>query len=233
MNTLIFGRRRQGKSTLALRLAMTYHHTVFCFDPNNQYNLGEAVPVIHETEDLQEWIDNREIDHGIVIYRPRVNRQSQSLDESFADFVEVIQAKGHWGLIVDESTYLQNHARIDPALEGLMRQSPRDGARNAAGQVVDVSIIQTTHRPVDAHSICRALCSDTFLFAASLRRDIDFVEAQYGPEVAQHLTNLQRWHTVHVYADASGRQQFTIWDNPQAWHIDIEAGRRGASSATS
>lgn len=226
MNALIFGRRRQGKSTLALRLALSYHHTVFVFDPNSQYHLGPAVPVFQELEDLQEWMDDRRIDHGIVIYRPRVNRQAQSLDESFADFTEVISTRGHWGLIIDEATYLQNHARCDPALEGLMRQAPREGARNDAGEIVDVSIIQTTHRPVDVHSICRALASDTFLFSASLRRDLDFVENQYGPEVSSSLTDLQRWHTVHVYSDDAGRQQFTLWNDPQKWYLDIEAGRR-------
>lgn len=224
MNALIFGRRRQGKSTLALRLALSYHHTVFLFDPNAQYHLGAGVPMFQELEDLQEWMEDRRVDHGIVIYRPRVNRQSQSLDESFADFAEVISQKGHWGLVIDEASYLQNHARIDPALEGLMRQAPRDGARNAAGQVVDVSIIQTTHRPVDAHSICRALCSDTFFFQSSLRRDIDFIESQYGPEVSGALTDLPRWNTVHVY-DSGGRQQFTIWDRPDAWYLDIERDR--------
>ena len=224
MNALIFGRRRQGKSTLALRLAMTYHHSVFIFDPNVQYHLGEGVPVFHDLEDLQAWIDDTHVDHGLVIYRPRVNRSSQSLEESFSDFTEVISVKGHWALVIDEASYLQSHARIDPALEGLMRQAPRDGARNLQGQVVDVSIIQTTHRPVDCHSVCRALASDTFFFSTSLRRDLDFVEAQYGPEVSGGLTDLERWHTVHLYSDANGAQRFTIWTQPSAWYVPIESG---------
>jgi len=226
MNALIFGKRRQGKSTLALRLALIHHHTVVIFDPNNQYELGAGVPMYSSIPQFEAWLQDEEIDHGLIVYRPDV----RSIETEFEDVVDLLWEKGHYALVVDESTYVQGFNRIHPSLERLVRQAPRDGARNAEGAVIDVSVIQTLHRPADAHSLCRALASDMFYFQVSLPRDLQAVEDQWGEEVAEELTDLPRWVTLHAWQSLDGKECYSIWTDPSVWKLDINAGR-GASTS--
>lgn len=215
MNALIIGRRRQGKSTLALRLCQSYHRTVIVFDPNAQFT--SASTILTDAEELSSWLADDSIPHDIAVIRPHPG----SIDEEFAELVEVVWPLGNYALLLDESSCLQRPNHIHPELERLMRQAPRDGALNADGRSVDVSVVQTTHRPVDVNSLCRALATDTFLSQMQLRRDLDVVTAQWGEEVAAELPRLPRFNAVHVYTDLDGRQKYSIWNEPDKWYSPI------------
>ena len=215
MNGLVFGRRRQGKSTLALRLAMTHHKTVFVFDPNAQFS-NPAIPRVNDLEILGAWIEDEQIEHGAIIYRPNAG----SIHEEFDELVELIWGLGNYCLLIDEAAALQRPHSLHPQLERLMRQAPRDGAENADGTVVDVSVIQTLHRPTDAHSICRSLQTDTFIAQTQLARDLAIIEEQFGPEVAADLPNLSRWEFLHCFTDLEGVQQYSVWDKPEGWYVN-------------
>lgn len=213
MNAVVIGRRRQGKSTLALRLCLTYHRTVFVFDPNNQFPSLESVNTI---EELEDWL-GQDVEHGVIRFVPDPTR----VEDDFSDLVDVIWPLGNYALLIDEAGSVQRPQGLHPQLERLMRQAPRDGATNTSGQITDVSICQTVHRPTDCHSLCRALATDTFLFQAQLRRDLDLIESQYGDSVSSKLPALKRWELVHTYTDLNGRQQYSIWRNHQQWFIPI------------
>ena len=203
---------------------MCYHHTIVVFDPNVQYNIG-GVPLFSSIAQFEAWLDDDEADHGLVVYRPNVD----SIQEEFRDCVDLMWPHGHYAFIIDESTYVQGSNRIHPSLERLVRQAPRDGARNAQGAVVDVTVIQTLHRPADSNTLCRALASDTWYFQVSLPRDLEAVELQWGDEVAGELTDLKRWNTVHCWQGPDGKEQYTTWNDPATWYLNINSGRGSAA----
>jgi hypothetical protein len=217
MNAIVMGRRRQGKSTLALRLCRTYHQTVFVWDPNNQFSaLPESTDDIQE---LREWIDDESLEHGVIVFRPRPGE----LEDDFTDLVDVIWPLGNYALLVDEASTVQRPQLTHPKLELLMRQAPRDGAVNTEGASLDVSVVQTSHRPADINSLCRALATDSFLFQVSLRRDLDVIEAQHGADVAAVLPTLQQWHVCHTFQGNDGRQHYATWTEPADWYAPISA----------
>lgn len=228
MNALIFGRRRQGKSTLSFFLARRRHQTVIVFDPNAQF---DGRMVVYNLEDVREWIDQG--GRGEIIFRPTPGM----IEEDFETLVEVLWNYGNYALIVDEASCVQNAHSIAPSLERLMRQAPRDGARNRSGAIVDVTVIQTLHRPADANTICRALATDAFIFQTQLARDLDTVENQWGAEVRAHLSTLARWHCVHIWSDLDGSQRYSIWRDPSKWYVAIGSsgpgGRPGDAGAAS
>lgn len=216
MTGLIIGRRRQGKSTLALRLCRTWHKTVFIFDPNAQF---QGLETVTTTEDLEEWV-NEDGEHGVIVFRPDPAR----IEDDFDDMVSLIWPLGNYALLIDEASAVQRPTFCHPQLERLMRQAPRDGARNADGRIVDVSVIQTTHRPQDVNNLCKALSSDTFLFQSQLQRDLDVVKEQWGEQVAATLPNLQRWNLTHVYSDLTdARTKYSVWRKPELWYLPIAA----------
>lgn len=212
MNGLVFGRRRQGKSTLARFLARSKYKTVVYFDPNAQFR---GLP--HQCFHLDEFAEWLEDPRGEIVFRP----DPREIETQFDEFVELLWPRGNYALVLDEASCLQNSHGTHPQLERLMRQAPRDGARNANGQIVDVGIIQTIHRPSDANTICRALATDQFFFQAQLRRDLDVVENQFGERVAAALPELARFHCVHVWSDLDGRIKHSCWSDPSRWYNRI------------
>lgn len=218
-NILIIGRRRQGKSTLALFIARRRHKTIVIWDPNSQYN---GFHTLYSLDELAEWIAGE--DHGEVVFRP----DPTDLEDQFEGFVDLLWGQGNYALIIDEASTVQTPHSIHGQLERIMRQAPRDGAKNRSGQLVDVTVIQTTHRPTDLHMICRALATDVFIFQQTLLKDLQRVSDQWGEDVAAQLPELERWHCIHVYTDLDGRQQYKRWDDPTKWHIAIASGGSGS-----
>jgi hypothetical protein len=137
MLAVIIGRRRQGKSTLALSLALSREKTVVVFDPNDQYGNLELIT------NLPDWLANaNEKSVGrIVPIDPLADWQTiaETLDGGR-------WAWGEYVLLLDECSMLMSPQKIDPALERYARTSPKD-----------VDVILTTHRTVDVHTLFRAL----------------------------------------------------------------------------
>lgn len=202
MNALIFGRRRQGKSTLSLVLAAaTGAQTILILDPNDQYG---HVPVLH-LADLAVWLR-------------RGGRLARIMPEQpVADFAAVLAvldagrwAWADWALVVDESSYLQRPQAIDPEFERLMRQSP-----------ADIHLVQNTHRVVDTHNLVRALATDVFIFATHLQRDLDYLALNFGPGLADRAATLAPYQVIHWWVAPGGAPAWQVWNEPQAWYYNI------------
>ena len=207
MLAVIIGRRRQGKSTLALSLAIAQRRTVIIFDPNDQYG---AVPAIQPAE-LDGWMTAAGPDDvARIVPVPPV-------EDAWVEIIQTLDG-GTWRwadytLIVDECSMLMTPSYLDAALERFARTSP-----------ADIDIVMTTHRPRDVHSLVRALATDLYVFQTTLARDLDVLRDNYGPELAEAVQRLSQYHVVHYWLGAGGRPQHSIWDRPNEWFVDI--GRR-------
>lgn len=209
---LIFGRRRQGKSTLALRLATAMHQRVIVFDPNNQFLL---VPAVATLQEFAAWIDDEEA-APVIRFTPEVGE----IEDDFDAICALLWPLGNYALIVDEASCVQDSHGISPALERLVRQAPRDGFKNNAGQPVDVTVIQTLHRPGDAHNICRALATDHIYFSTTHERDKEVIRKQFGDDAAAATSTLPRHHCVHMFNE-DGTEVFSVWNQPEDWNVRI------------
>lgn len=204
MLAVIIGRRRQGKSTLALALAKTAGRTVIVFDPNDQYGHLERI------ENVEEFMATSSPDSTgrIVPTDPKLDWEALTAVLDGGRW-----AWGDYALIVDECSMLMTPSWVHPQLERYARTSPQD-----------VSIILTTHRTVDVHTLFRALATDWFVFHQHLDRDLENIADNLGADVAKASAGLPNYHVIHYWLDPGGAPKWEIWADPAAWYIDI--GRR-------
>jgi AAA+ ATPase superfamily predicted ATPase len=213
MNALILGRRRQGKSTLALRLATQKHRTVIIFDPNSQYKI---LPSVDTVASIQEWLD-RPGQKGIIAFQPSPGH----IQEEFEQLCDVLWPYGNFALIVDEAASVQKSHSIHPSLERYIRQGPREDEKNAAGSPVGVSIFQTTHRMVDINPLSRALATDFFFFRTTLNLDLEYISKEFGEDIADKVTALPQHHVLHIWQTGDGGEASKTWSNPRVWYLPL------------
>lgn len=203
MLAVVIGRRRQGKSTLALALARSHKQTIIVFDPNDQYGNVERVAL----DSFETWMSETTPDSicRVVPTDPRADF------EALTDILD--GGNWTWGeytLIVDECSMLMAPSYVHPEMERYARTSPKD-----------VHTILTTHRTVDVHTLYRALATDWFMFHQHLDRDLENIADNFGDEVASQAKTLPEYHLIHYWLDPGGLPRHEIWNDPQEWFIDI------------
>jgi len=200
VNALVYGRRRQGKSTLSLALGLSRSKQVVIFDPNIQY---EIEPVVYDSVSLDERIS---AGHLITIFRPAPTE----IEEGFAQFGELVW---HWEdlvVIVDETSAVQRANWLHPQLERLVRQGPPS-----------VDLIQSTHRLVDTQRLTRSLATDIFLFQSTLRADLDLIRAEISDQVAEQVKVLPIYGCLHYWVDSGGVGKYSVWTEHEVWYVRI------------
>lgn len=199
---VVIGRRRQGKSTLALALALERRKTVLIFDPNDQYRN------IDQITDLEGWLDgstDRSI--GRIVPAPPIDEHWQQIAAT------IDGGKWEWSdyvLILDEASMLMSPQSMDDMLERYVRTAPRD-----------IDVIVTTHRPRDIHPLMRALATDWFVFQTQIALDVDVIRKNFGDDLAAVVQRLPEYHVAHHWLDRGGVPRTVVWDRPQDWYIDI------------
>lgn len=200
MHILVWGRRRQGKSTLSLALALAQRQTVIVWDPNNQY---QCLPLV-ELDELEDALES------LLAFR------YMPIDswEEFSELMAVLDGDDwkwqDYTLVLDESSALQNPHKLHPNLERLVRQKP-----------ADITVIETTHRPSDTNSLVKALASDVFVFQTYLARDLDYLADNFGADVAEQVAHLPKYHVLHWWLDEGGVPRTNVWAEPKLWHVPI------------
>lgn len=206
MNALIFGRRRQGKSTLSLTVAVNQYPRVIIFDPNCQF---QCFPVTQDPADVEEWAEAN-VDNGavsVVVYRPNVD----TLHEDFEALTDALWQYEQFAFIVDETSVLQSPSWIHLSLDRLIRQGR------------DIAIIQSTHRCVDTNRICRGLITDGFFFQTEGQPDLAMIANDFMPALSEQLRGLGKHEVAHYWiTEDGGLHHFNIWSNPAEWHVRIE-----------
>lgn len=210
-NKTIYGKRRQGKSTLALALALEGSNRVIVFDPNGQFPLIGAIPI----EQVADWAQATRNRPGYWLARVGP-LDSDVIDETFAEFAEILFDERNLAIIVDEAHMLQKPSYIHPALDRWNRRSPES-----------VNLIQTTHRIVDCHVDSRYHADDVFIFYAYLPRELKMIEESFGPKgVSQHICKLKEHHVLHWRKAVGGIPQISVWDKSEEWFINLENDNR-------
>lgn len=204
MLAVVIGRRRQGKSTLALALAKAKSQTTIIFDPNDQYRAIPAVGV----DELPAWLAESDAD-SIVRIVP-----APPIEETWAQLADTLDGgKWEWAdytLVLDEVSMLMTPQSLDDRLERFARTCP-----------ADVHMILTTHRPRDVHALFRALATDWFVFQTTIDIDLKTLRDNFGEELAQAVPKLAKYHVIHYWLDAGGIGRLEVWDRPHEWFVEI------------
>lgn len=206
MNVLEYGTRRQGKSTLALAIAVTQNPRVVVFDPNNQFPLVQAVPI----EYLPEWLTETEESPGFAVVRVGPF-DTEFIPKAFLQFSEALYEVPNLSVIVDEAHVLQGNQWLDPNLDRWNRRSP-----------ASVTVVQTTHRIVDAHPDSRYHADHVFLFFTDSELELKAIGRHFGDEVKELVPRLKLHQVLHWWRETGGYRKYTVWDKPDEWFIDLE-----------
>lgn len=205
-NTLIYGTRRQGKSTLALALAVNAHRRVAIFDPNNQFPLVQSVAM----DSIGGRFAGRDetLQYDLVRVGPiDTERLQDALSEFAAQLVEIHNVS----VIVDEAHMFQGLNSIHPDLDRWQRRSTSE-----------LLLIQTTHRLVDATPDSRYHADDVFLFFAEMARERKTIRENYGEAIAFEVARLRKHEVIHWQRQEGGAGKWWVWDDPKEWYIDLE-----------
>jgi len=204
VNTLIYGTRKQGKSTLAVALAVSEHDRVVIFDPRGTFPVFQSFQI--------EEIHGRLASHRGGIQFTRVGPyDTDEVSDAFAEFTRVTREQENISVIVDEAHMLQGGNSLDPNLDRWNRESSSS-----------VAVIQTTHRIVDAHPDSRYHADNVFFFYAYLPRELKTIRENFGDDVAQMVPSLKRHQVIHWHKATGGIPVFVVWERGEEWYIDLE-----------
>ena len=199
---LVFGRRGQGKTTLALWLALQNPGGVAIYDINAQIRCFPR-QTTHDLGIFANWVDAS--DFRCLVFRP-----SRDVWGEFEGFAEILWRKRGFTLLVDEASQLQTSAGAHTWLDRFVRMAPRD----------DVAIIQTMHRPRDSATLCRSLATDWFVFFTTLGHDLTVIEEHCGEDHVATVQGLgEASHRVFHWDDAHGRAE--VLNDPQRWFMRL------------
>lgn len=213
MNALIVGKRRMGKSTLALALARLHSNIIIVYDPNSQYReFGDpkSVPQIQATLDWFSDPENPEPTEPIIlVFRPRVDH----FEEDFGALADMLWKYDGYSIVADEAPTLQTPHAINSQLARIVRQGP-------AG----VSIFQTCHRVPDVNRLSRALCTDYFFFRSTQSKDVQNMAAEFDDRLVRILPALKAYEVVHIWQAKGGASELAIWRDSKPWFVELGHG---------
>lgn len=215
MNALIVGKRRMGKSTLALALARLHSNLTIVYDPNTQFREFGAPRSIAEIEATVKFFSEGPDDQPppeqpvILVYRPRVGL----FHEDFTALANMLWQWDGYSFVVDEAPTLQTPHAINDELGRLVRQGP-------AG----VSIFQTCHRVPDVNRLSRALCTDYFFFRSTQQKDVGNMADEFDDRLERILPSLKPYEVVHHWQGKGGTDEISIWRDSRPWFIELGHG---------
>ena len=216
MNSLFFGRRQQGKSTLAFHLAQKAGLSIAVFDINAQFRAWPGV-TFNNLDDVElcllEGIER------LLIYRPE-----NDVEAEFSRLADLLWNRTDYTLLIDEASQVQVAARPHEKLGRLIRM----------GDARSINVLQTLHRPADSATLCRSLAHHWYIFRTTLETDLAVVAERCGAQAAEALQQLGAFEYVHWDDDL---QKLEIVKNPGAWFVDLRhpapgEGTEGESDAT-
>lgn len=200
MITLVIGRRVQGKTTLAYRMA-SRQPTVVIFDPRGTFEIDKR----SEGLTLYEQLDSL----PRVVVHPHGN-----VPMAFAEFCETLK---DWiqdnpseplALLVDEARFIDTPSEIPPACDHIIRFS-------------DTALVQiyfTAHRPSDIAVDIRAIADFWCVFRSTQEHDLKVIAERCGSEVADQVRTLGSREFI-VWND--GQAKAHVNRTPSGWYMPL------------
>ena len=207
MNTLICGRMKEGKTTLALYLAREWANGVVAWDPRHRIT---GATYVYSGDELEDAIMDKKWRDGLIVFRPDGLRIEEQFDEMCGVLFTPVERFDHFALVIDEAADLQSAHRISPRLSQAVRQHPRS-----------VLIVQTTHSLQDWHRASKDLTSDVYTFrlrGRSLQALVEFCDG--GSEMYETVAALPRHHCIHINLEATetAEEEIELLDDPKMWY---------------
>jgi hypothetical protein len=202
MITIVNGRRRQGKTTLAYYLSLEKPTRVI-FDPRRQFDTTSIK--LDDGVGLYELMN----EHAEILIQPTGNVKATfgNITQDFRDWT-VDNPDEPAVLLVDESRFLDTPNENYEAFEQTIRFSE--------GELVDV--MMTSHRPGDISVDIRAISDYYCIFRTTQEHDLKVISQRCGDEVADIVANLRDKEFV-VWND--GTATYHTVNDPDKWFVDI------------
>lgn len=207
MIIVIIGFTGQGKSTLAYKLSQRSATRVI-FDPRGQYHT--TADVIPDAGGLYELLDER---YEVIIRPGRGAEVGECFDSVSRVVADWIEDNPH-----EQITMLVDEARL-VGLENRSGSLHFDWIVRSAREGSNIDVIVTCHRPVDVNTNLRAIANRLVFFRVMLPNDLDAIEEQCGPYVANETKKLLDRHFVTWN---NSRQQWRKVTDFASWYVEIE-----------
>lgn len=212
MIIMIYGKRKQGKSTLAFSLGIADHTRVLIWDPSGNFPKVRTIPV----DGVRDWLKKFRYSEKQSEYTfARVTGfRTEEVPEAFAEFCDQLfdgdVFEHNVSVIVDEAHMLQGRNYVDPNLDRIQRKIPTDS-----------TLIETTHRIVDSDVNTRYHVDTFFFFYADLDRELKKVKEDFGPELAERIPTLKRFEVIEWTRPQGQQPVMILWENPEEWYVDL------------
>lgn len=225
---LIVGRRKRGKTTLALYMTRKESIRRLIFDSRNMIPACPGQRRVRTVTDLTEQAMPMLADGEIqeVIYSPA----DHELRRPFAVFAQEIN---RWtdehptqplNVLIDELGFIEEGHRDPAAL--------RRALRNCEPEIVNVFI--TCHRPMDVPVNTRSIADYWALFHCVQEHDIDVVQKRCGNKIAAQVQQLTARSFV-LFDDAEPEKSREYPDRPgpdgkNPWYVPLRSAvERGST----
>jgi len=211
---LYLGRRKLGKTTLALSMARKCPYRVM-LDPRGLIHSGaprvsdvdgvaSAFDAMSNDDEHDETRRVREVlvtpEHDVQLVFDYTSREVKQWSKDWHDPEHRLM------YVVDEARFFD--LLDSPAFEYVMRAAPPE--------LIHIAI--TAHRPVDIPTDVRAISDHWMLFRCTQEHDLKVIEERCGWAVRQEVSQLNPHEFVH-WDDAIGT--YRVYRDPAAWYVPL------------
>jgi len=212
---LVIGRREQGKTTLAMSMALRVPARLI-FDPRGM--IRPDAPRAETPAELDEAMDDLfEGRVAEVRFTPRGD-----VEEGFVAFATAAAA---WvradvtrplAVVVDEAGFVPRSNRVAPFM-WLCRCSRRD----------TIQIIMTAHRPLDISTSVRAISDHWLIYPCRQEHDLRVLEERCSESAMRAIARLKdrqflAWDDAHTTS--------RLYEDPAAWYVNLSDPQPPATS---
>ncbi|MBT9131216.1 MAG: hypothetical protein DDT42_01737 [candidate division WS2 bacterium] len=172
---VIFGRKGQGKTTLAKNLLKKATRLII-IDPMAQCS-GEGEPISSLDSFLTE------------ITKPqfRIVYTSTELDYEIEKLLKMIFTIGNCWLLIDEIDFFCSPAYISEDLQKIVKY----------GRIRRINLVFTSRRPFEVHRLVTSQASDFYVFNIIEPRDIEYLNKILPPLEAKKVPSLDKYKYIN------------------------------------
>lgn len=224
MNTLVCGRIKQGKTTLAIFLAHDFSPGVIVWDPRHMINGFIVRPPLGEN--LEDAIQSKAFDQQPIVIWP-----SGDLENEFAEVCGVLfnpperfsgdgKRDGGFAFVVDEAADLQKAQSINDSLRIVVKQHPRS-----------VHVIQCTHSLQEWNRSSKDTMSHLYCFrlqGRSLQYAVEYADVDDEDALRDSIKSLPEHAYVHIdFESQPGLAEYEICEPLHENAVEaIQEGRK-------
>lgn len=193
-----YGRKKTGKTRLAMHKAALRSPRVAVFDPSGEYDVT-IIPANGEDLDAA-W----EAGFTPLIYRA----EGDDVREDFSKFARMVWRAGDCVAVINEASELQSSQSVHPELSRLCRM----------GRHVGIDVITTQHVMRDTYPTLHSIADHLIFFRLTLDKDLKRISEVIGDRAAEEVSRLPNFH----YLDWNvPEENFYVVGDPASWKNSI------------